>query len=132
MMDASYPSGLHHYWKSSYLTNLSDEAIDTLVAHFLKPPSPQCHAIIEQLGGAVRRVAHDETAFYHRDMLHDLHPLLLFNREGDCLAAKLRSANVHSAEDRDRVLLPEVERQQKQGKDAGGAGRCRLRQTGAL
>ena len=26
------------------------------------------------------------------------HPLLLFKREGDCLAAKLRPANVHSAE----------------------------------
>jgi hypothetical protein len=27
------------------------------------------------------------------------HPLLLFSREGDCLAAKLRPGNVHSAED---------------------------------
>ncbi len=45
------------------------------------------------------------------------HPLLLFNREGDCLAVKLRPGNVHSAEDWDRVLLPEVERQQKQDKD---------------
>ncbi len=27
------------------------------------------------------------------------HPLLLFNREGDCLAAKLRPGNVHSAAD---------------------------------
>ena len=45
------------------------------------------------------------------------HPLLLFNREGDCLAAKLRPGNVHSAEDWNRVLLPEIERQQKQGKD---------------
>src|ERR1017187_4556659 len=26
------------------------------------------------------------------------HPLLLFNREGDCLAAKLRPGNVHSAD----------------------------------
>jgi len=26
------------------------------------------------------------------------HPLLLFNREGDCLAVKLRPGNVHSAE----------------------------------
>jgi hypothetical protein len=26
------------------------------------------------------------------------HPLLLFNRESDCLAAKLRPGNVHSAE----------------------------------
>jgi hypothetical protein len=26
------------------------------------------------------------------------HPLLLLNREGDCLGAKLRPGNVHSAE----------------------------------
>jgi len=45
------------------------------------------------------------------------HPLLLFNREGGCLAVKLRPGNVHSAEDRDAVLLPEIERQQRQGKD---------------
>ncbi len=45
------------------------------------------------------------------------HPLLLFSREGDCLAAKLRPWNVHSAEDREELLLPEIERQQKQGKE---------------
>jgi len=45
------------------------------------------------------------------------HPLLLFNREGDCLAVKLRPGNVHSAEHWDAVLLPEIERQQKQGRD---------------
>jgi hypothetical protein len=45
------------------------------------------------------------------------HPLLLFNREGDCLAAKLRPGNVHSAEDWEEVLLPEIERQQKLGKE---------------
>ena len=45
------------------------------------------------------------------------HPLLLFNREGDCLAAKLRPGNVHSAEGWDELLLPEIERQQAQGKE---------------
>ena len=45
------------------------------------------------------------------------HPLLLFNREGDCLAAKLRSDNVHSADDWEELLLPEIERQQKLGKE---------------
>ena len=45
------------------------------------------------------------------------HPLLLFNREGDCLAAKLRPGNVHSAEDREELLLPEIERQQRMGKE---------------
>ena len=43
------------------------------------------------------------------------HPLLLFSREGDCLAAKLRPGNVHSAEDWEELLLPEIERQQKLG-----------------
>jgi hypothetical protein len=41
------------------------------------------------------------------------HPLLLFNHEGDCLAAKLRPGNVHSAEGWEELLLPEIGRQQK-------------------
>ncbi len=45
------------------------------------------------------------------------HPLLLFNREGDCLAAKLRPGNVHSADGWEELLLPEIERQQAQGKE---------------
>jgi hypothetical protein len=44
------------------------------------------------------------------------HPLLLFNGEGDCLAAKLRPGNVHSAEGWQQLLLPEIERQQRQAK----------------
>jgi hypothetical protein len=45
------------------------------------------------------------------------HPLLLFNREGDCLAAELRPGNVHSAEGWEELLLPEIERQQTLGKE---------------
>jgi len=45
------------------------------------------------------------------------HPLLLFNREGDCLAAQLRPGNVHSAEGWEELLLPEIERQQRMGKE---------------
>jgi hypothetical protein len=44
------------------------------------------------------------------------HPLLLFNRDSDCLAAKLKPGNVHSAEDWEELLLPEIEWQQKLGK----------------
>ena len=43
--------------------------------------------------------------------------MLLFNREGDCVAAKLRPGNVHSAEDWEELLLPEIARQHKQGKE---------------
>jgi Transposase DDE domain group 1 len=45
------------------------------------------------------------------------HPLLLFNREGDCLAAKLRPGNVHSAEGWEELLMPEIERQQRLDKE---------------
>ena len=43
------------------------------------------------------------------------HPLLPFNREGGCLAAKLRPGSVHSADGWEELLLPEIERQQKLG-----------------
>jgi hypothetical protein len=45
------------------------------------------------------------------------HPLLLFNGRGDCLSAKLRAGYVHSAEDWEEVLLPEIDRQQSLGKE---------------
>ena len=45
------------------------------------------------------------------------HPLLLFNREGDCLAAKLRPGNVHSADGWEELLLPLIKRQQALGKE---------------
>jgi hypothetical protein len=45
------------------------------------------------------------------------HPLLLFNREEGCRAAKLRPGNLHSAEGWEELLLPEIERQQRMGKE---------------
>ena len=45
------------------------------------------------------------------------HPLLLFSRQGDCLAANLRPGNVHSADGWEELLLPEIERQQRMGKE---------------
>ena len=43
------------------------------------------------------------------------HPLFLFTEHGDCLAATLRPGNVHSADDWDDLLLPEIDRQQAAG-----------------
>jgi uncharacterized membrane protein len=45
------------------------------------------------------------------------HPLFLFKRQGDCLAAKLRPGNVHSAEGWEELLLPEIERRQQNAKE---------------
>src|SRR5215471_1787330 len=57
------------------------------------------------------------------------HPLLLFNRAGDCLAAKLRPGNVHSADGWEELLLPEIDRQQAQGKEVAFRGDAAFAKT---
>jgi FAD/FMN-containing dehydrogenase len=64
--DATVPHGLRYYWKSHYLDELADEAIDTLLEHAWEHRSPRSYAIMFQLGGAVGRVPDDATAFSGR------------------------------------------------------------------
>jgi len=71
MLDAAYPSGVQHYWKSSFLQDIGDKAIDTMIAHCTTPATPMCQAFLEyQLGGAVSRVDQAATAFAARDAQH--------------------------------------------------------------
>ena len=37
MLDGSYPKGALNYWKSSFLSGLSDAAIDTMIDCFALP-----------------------------------------------------------------------------------------------
>ena len=83
------------------------EAIDLPYRTVLDMDSTEIPVYGEQENSAYN--GHFESTCYH--------PLLLFNRDGDCLAAKLRPGNVHSAEDWEELLLPEIERQQRMGKE---------------
>jgi hypothetical protein len=83
------------------------EAIDSIRRVVLDMDSTEVPVYGEQERSAYN--GHFESTCYH--------PLLLFNREGDCLAAKLRPGNVHSAEGWEELLLPEIERQQTLGKE---------------
>jgi FAD/FMN-containing dehydrogenase len=76
--DEGVPPGLRNYWKSSYLNQLTDEAIDTVVAHAAEITSPLSVIAIERLGGAVSRIGEDETAFGHRDAAFDFRTLSLW------------------------------------------------------
>ena len=60
---ATVPHGLHYYWRSHYLDDLGDRAIDTLVDHAWDHASPWSYTILFQLGGAVRRLPDEATAF---------------------------------------------------------------------
>jgi FAD/FMN-containing dehydrogenase len=66
MLDAAFPKGALNYWKSSFLAQLSDEAIDSMIACFAVCPTPMGQVLIEHLHGAATRVSSSDTAFPHR------------------------------------------------------------------
>jgi FAD/FMN-containing dehydrogenase len=66
LLDGAFPDGHQNYWKSTFLQALSDEAIDLLVAHANRAPSPLSSVVIEYYGGAASRFGVAETAFVHR------------------------------------------------------------------
>ena len=72
MLDAVQPPGRNYYWKSDYLTELSDGAIDAIVAYSEAITSPHTIVPLFQLGGASGRVAEDATAHSHRDAAYAL------------------------------------------------------------
>lgn len=65
--DPYYASGLRDYWKSCFLRELTDDAIDILVRGFERTRCSFPFVGLEVLGGAVARVGQHDTAFGHRD-----------------------------------------------------------------
>jgi FAD/FMN-containing dehydrogenase len=65
MFDEAAPPGLLNYWKSAYLGELSDGAIETIVTHAAGITSPLSLVHLHQMGGAGSRKT--GTAFSHRD-----------------------------------------------------------------
>lgn len=63
MLDDAFPRGARNYWKSHFLPELSDAAIDALVDRFAKSASPLTHIVIEAFHGAATRVPVTDTAF---------------------------------------------------------------------
>ncbi len=84
MADALWPRGLQNYWKSNFLPDLSDTAIETILAHFTHVPSPQTIVVIEHVGGgAMNRVEANETAFAHRNWPYNLLVTSLWTEPAD-------------------------------------------------
>jgi hypothetical protein len=55
------------YWKSRFVHELSDAAIDTMIANLTAVPSPLSPIALEHFGSAVGRVGKDDTAFNEQD-----------------------------------------------------------------
>ncbi len=72
MLDAPFPKGNRYYWKSGFIKELSDDAIDTIIENASTVPSPLTAIILEFYGGASAKEPEGGTAYPHRQAEFDL------------------------------------------------------------
>jgi FAD/FMN-containing dehydrogenase len=65
--DALVPPGLQHYWKASFVTEITDDIIAAHEVHGPKVPVVNSTVHIYPINGACHRVASDATAFAYRN-----------------------------------------------------------------
>lgn len=65
--DEANASGHRNYWKSLNFTEFTGETIDTCLAYGLNLPTPETKFAMAHLGGAIKRIPVDATAYPHRD-----------------------------------------------------------------
>jgi FAD/FMN-containing dehydrogenase len=83
MLDEGSPAGLQGKFESSFMDELSDEAIAKTVDVGARIPSPLTHVLIQPLGGAYARVPAEATALSHRDAGWMYHALSLWKDAAD-------------------------------------------------
>ena len=66
LSDAGYPKGAFNYWKSAFLSDPSDTAVEIMADALQRCPSPMSGLGIVPYLGAVTRVPATATAFAHR------------------------------------------------------------------
>jgi FAD/FMN-containing dehydrogenase len=66
-LDATEPKGLHYYWKTEYVAELSAPLLSTFQLLFAENPVPDLDMGILHLGGAINTRAPDDGAVGNRD-----------------------------------------------------------------
>ena len=67
LLDDAYPRGALNYWKSTFVSSLDDDLIDSLVSAFAEVPSAMNAILFEHFHGAVTRIGATDTAVPHRE-----------------------------------------------------------------
>ena len=85
---------LQAYWKSQYLTELTDEAIDVIAAKAQERPAPLTLVNIFHMGGAINDVDAEHTAFHERsaDFMVSIDGMWADRLDNDANVAWVRSA----------------------------------------
>ena len=71
-LDAAFPAGGRYYFKSHFLNELTDQAIDALLAADAHRPNPESLMVIRTLGGAISNTAAADSAYPHRSAQYNL------------------------------------------------------------
>ena len=66
------PRGALNYWKAAFFTELSDAAVQTMIAAFEASPSIMSAIVVEHFHGEMCRIAPTATAFPHREPGYNL------------------------------------------------------------
>ncbi len=67
MLDATQPKGMNYYWKSEFVSGLSDELFATFNAQFEDLKAPANQMVLFQVGGALNEHPEDDGAMGNRD-----------------------------------------------------------------
>jgi FAD/FMN-containing dehydrogenase len=78
MLDEGGPYGVRGYLKAEFLSELSDDAVATLVEQGGNRPGPMVQLLLEPLGGAIAKVGEDDTALGRRDVSWCYHALSMW------------------------------------------------------
>jgi hypothetical protein len=81
--DSIFPRGRRYYWKAQFLRELTEPAIDTLLAAYATAPSANSLLVLQQVGGAIARVPRSETPYVNRDALYDCFPVAIWDDSAD-------------------------------------------------
>jgi FAD/FMN-containing dehydrogenase len=69
---ADPPAGGRHYWRSNFLSELTDGVIDAIAARVGELPKPGSMMLLEHMQGAVGAVGDHDTAFSNRKARYNL------------------------------------------------------------
>ena len=83
LLDGAFPDGIQNYWKSTFLRELSDDAIGVLVEHANRATSPLAGVSVEYYGGAAGQVGVSETAFAQRQAQYSVAILAQWTDTGE-------------------------------------------------
>jgi FAD/FMN-containing dehydrogenase len=81
--DAGFPRGRRHYWKAGFLAEFPDEAVDAFVECARKVTSPLTSVLLMPMGGAIARVADEETPLGLRDSPFNFHAISMWADPAD-------------------------------------------------